>query len=179
MSPCYNPASIAGLGIGDDINSAFNRWNYANQSQNSSNVQFFFSTTGAFEVEAYTPTFAEFCGYGEPAHTAVIIYAETTVVVWAKTRFFFGTDSNTVPSYPNWDPLAGNFHTAVQKIMAHEIGHPMGLDNQPVDPGNPNCGGQTAGESVMNAMCGTNDSANNLPTPTMLGIPSCDNASVR
>jgi hypothetical protein len=109
-----------------------------------------------------------------PADTQVGYYIDTGVVASAATHFYFGTLAVGL-GYPNWDLGAPNFHSAVQKIMAHEIGHTMGIKDQPLGAGD--CGGQTAGQSVMNALCGTNDSANNLPAPAP-GLPPCDNASV-
>jgi len=60
------------------------------------------------------------------------------------------------------------------KIMLHEIGHTLGLNDMPVPEPDENCGGQTAGQSVMNGKCGVNDAGNNMPT----FIPGCDASSV-
>src|SRR5437867_3656207 len=52
--PAYTALSIDNLGISSDINSAFNQWTYANQSQNITNVNFVFNSgSGAIRVYAY------------------------------------------------------------------------------------------------------------------------------
>lgn len=63
------------------------------------------------------------------------------------------------------------FADAILKVMLHEIGHTMGLGDVPVPDATANCGGQTAGNSVMNGKCGVNDGAGNLPN----GVTDCDN----
>ncbi len=112
---------------------------------------------------------------GVAAQYTLAVYSGTPNVASEDVTFY--SESISSSGYPNWDQSASNYHTFVQQIMVHEIGHGMGITDQPLDSSNPNCGGQTAGESVMNGQCGTNDSAMNLP-PLMLGVPSCDNASV-
>jgi hypothetical protein len=172
--PCWSPVSITGSGIDGNINSAFDQWTYADQNQNTSNVTFYLSTGGTpFTVDARTVVIPADCGTTVAAQTSMAVYTGTDVLAIANTTFYFGSTSTF--GYANWDQGASNFHTAVQKVMAHEIGHTMGLYDQPVGGGT--CGGQTAGQSVMNLDCGTNDSANNMPAP-MVGLPSCDNASI-
>lgn len=113
------------------------------------------------------------CGVTVPAQTLIGRYTGTDIIATAETIFYLG--STSALGYANYDESSGNYHAFIQKVMAHEIGHTMGLTDQPVGAGD--CGGQTAGESVMNAVCGTNDSANNMPAP-MAGLPSYDNAGV-
>ena len=171
--PCWNAESISALGIAGDINAAFNQWTYANQSQNNSAVGFYFSTSGPFWVFAQTVVDQSACGVSVAAQTYVAHYEGTSVVASAETFFYLG--SNSLLGFPNYDPNAANYHAFIQKVMAHEIGHSMGLTDQPMREGA--CLGQTAGQSVMNGQCETNDSANNLPA-AMLGLPPCDNQSV-
>ena len=66
------------------------------------------------------------------------------------------------------------FNVAVFKAFLHEIGHTMGLGDVPVPNPSASCGDQTARQSIMNAMCGVNDSGGNLPT----SITPCDQGSV-
>jgi len=74
-----------------------------------------------------------------------------------------------------YDKTKSNYALAITKTMQHELGHTMGLGDEPTDPNSLHCGGQTAGLTVMNGECETNDSANNDPTtPT-----SCDVSSIR
>ncbi len=71
------------------------------------------------------------------------------------------------------DPSAGQaYDDFISRVTLHEIGHTMGLTDQPDHGGF--CFGQTAGESVMNANCGTNDSAHNIAA----NVTNCDNGSV-
>lgn len=51
--PCWTANSISDLGIDGDIEAAFNQWTYADQSQNGSNIGFYYSTPGTpFQVYA-------------------------------------------------------------------------------------------------------------------------------
>jgi hypothetical protein len=70
------------------------------------------------------------------------------------------------------DPSSPDYDAAEVRWMLHELGHSMGLENQFEHSGY--CLGQTAGESVMNATCGTNDSAHNIAS----NITACDQQSV-
>src|SRR5579859_8037037 len=71
---CWAGESITGLGIDGDINSAFNQWTYADQSQNSTNIGFYFSTSGSFWVFAQTVVDVGGCGVSVAAQTLVGIY---------------------------------------------------------------------------------------------------------
>ena len=70
------------------------------------------------------------------------------------------------------------FSLAIFKAFLHEIGHTMGLADVPVP--NPTaspatrCGDQTARQSVMNALCGVNDSGGNMAST----ITPCDQGAV-
>jgi hypothetical protein len=69
------------------------------------------------------------------------------------------------------------YEMALFKTFLHEIGHTMGLADTPIpDPtaSTDPCGGQVRGESIMNALCGINDSGGNLPT----SVTSCDQGTV-
>jgi hypothetical protein len=58
--------------------------------------------------------------------------------------------------------------------MLHEVGHTMGLRDAAIDTSNPNCGGQTSGATVMNAVCNHNDTGGMMPT----AVTACDNTQV-
>lgn len=62
---------------------------------------------------------------------------------------------------------------AFTKAALHELGHSMGLNENVVNTNQP-CGGQTAGASVMNGLCGANDFTNNMAT----NVTTCDNTAV-
>jgi len=59
-------------------------------------------------------------------------------VAQAETFIYLGLISSF--GYANWDSGATNFHTAVKKVMAPEVGHMMGINDQPLGSGT--CGGQ-------------------------------------
>lgn len=165
---------MAGLGITGDIDSAFNEWTYANQAQNGSNVGFYSGgTNGPFRIYAYQANYpgVPFEDPGKAAYTTVALYNETRQIAFSDTDLYFGSISS-VGGYPVYDQGAANYHTFIKKVILHEIGHTMDLDEQTVVVG-AQCAGQIAGESVMNYQCGTNDVANNMPTI----VTSCDNAS--
>lgn len=72
-----------------------------------------------------------------------------------------------------FDSNGSGYSTALLKAFLHEIGHTMGLGDNPVNQ-QQSCGGQTALDSLMNGMCGTNDSAGNMPS----SITGCDQGQV-
>jgi hypothetical protein len=57
----------------------------------------------------------------------------------------------------------------IRKAAKHEIGHIMGITDQPASPA------QTPGQSVMNLAMGVNDSQGNLPP----NVTDCDNQGVK
>lgn len=77
-----------------------------------------------------------------------------------------GTIQNTTT--PIYDPNVSSYSTFVDKIGLHEIGHTMGLDNQPAPL---ICGDAN---TVMNVFCGTNDSGGNMA----VNVTGCDNTEV-
>lgn len=170
----YNPIPIPNLGIDSDIFWVYSLWTYSNQSQNNTGVTFYFASGGgAWRVMANQVNYPGVINLdpGVPAQTQMFYLLGTQAVVEANTTFFYGSLSPF--GYATTDPNAANYHTFIQKVMLHEVGHTIGLSDQPIGPGV--CGGQIAGQSVMNAECGTNDSANNMPSS---GVQACDNASV-
>ncbi len=72
-----------------------------------------------------------------------------------------------------FDPSVEGYGTAILKIMLHEIGHTMGLNDTPGDD-TKSCGGQTPGGSVMNGQCGVNDKGGNGPTT----VTPCDSGTI-
>lgn len=169
-APAYSNLGVPNLGIESPIHDAFNSWTYANQNQNPSNITFYWSTTGAIRVYA-----VQVNSPGVPGEDPGVA-AQYTMAVWSGTSQVASQDITLyhgalVSGVPLYDQGAANYHTFITKLLLHEVGHGMYLTDQ---LGNP-CGGQVAGQSVMNGICGTNDSVmNNLPTT----VQSCDNASI-
>jgi hypothetical protein len=71
-----------------------------------------------------------------------------------------------------FDPNVSGYDTIFLKVMLHEVGHTMGLKDAAIGSGN--CGGQTSGNSVMNAVCNHNDTGGAMPT----SVTTCDNQQV-
>jgi hypothetical protein len=163
---------ISSLGIADDISAAFSQWEYANERQNSSGVIFFYNQyMPVHNVYAYRVNFPgiPFLDPMRTAYTYIGVYSGTPYVAVAATEIYYDARHPIYTDRVLMDPAAPNFHTFITKVMRHEIGHAMGLGEQPFP--------QVPGQSVMNAQDGTNDSANNMPAPA-LGIPSCDNLAI-
>lgn len=177
--PCWAGQSITGLGIDGDINSAFTQWNYVNTNQNGNGTSFAQTQPygDSYSIYAQSVVVYSDCGVWYAAYTDFGVIAGTNIIGQAETYFYFGSTS-PVGGYSNYDPSAGNYHEFIQKVMTHEAGHTMNLMDQPGYGGT--CDGQVAGQSIMNEQCGTNDAANNLPTPNPFGpFPACDNESIQ
>jgi hypothetical protein len=71
-----------------------------------------------------------------------------------------------------YDVGVAGYSTIFKKVMLHELGHSMGLKEEPTGTGH--CLGQSGGNTVMNAVCGQNDNQNNQPT----NVAACDNQRV-
>lgn len=150
--------SFAGFTTAEEnaIKDAFAEWN---KTTTAKDVTFQFTTDTSNSKILIVPGRAS----GRPASTGYV-----------NDSSGFATSANMVIDINNLDAPAGqqffdktlgNYLTALKKVVMHEIGHTMGEGEEPASttPG-ATCGGQTAGNTLMNGMCGTNDSANNLPT---------------
>jgi len=82
------------------------------------------------------------------------------------------TIPGTSPAQRVYDVNVAGYSSIFKKVMLHELGHSMGLREEPTGTGH--CLGQSAGNTVMNAVCGQNDNQNNQPT----NVVSCDNQQV-
>jgi hypothetical protein len=161
-----------------DITEAMNLWTNANQG-NVSVVHFNYNgvyqnnwTGGPYYIHAWHINYpGSDLDPGIAAYTSTAVLMGTTIVVQANTSFYYGSISPLTQAAP-LDTQSPGYDGSVVRIMLHEVGHTMGLRDQPLRAGS--CAGQVAGESVMNVNCETNDSAHNIaPSPT-----SCDNQSV-
>lgn len=147
---------------------AISSWNQANQSNNSG-VTFVPGPPPSGTSNARTISFSVGNANGRPAEVS-----QTGIpIMSAHVRF----DTSLVVGSPPVlvvNPSAAGYDTVFTKLALHEIGHTMGLAENP-QPGGNSCGGQIAGGSVMNGFCGIpNDAANNQPT----AVTGCDNGSV-
>ncbi len=174
---CGQFCSIAWSGIPStqqDVQTGAGLWTTANLTQNSTAIVFrngyccsplrFF----AYQVEFPGDPVLD---PGKAAQTTIVIFSGTNAVAQATIQFYFGS-LDPLSGAPFYDSGASTYDGFISKVTLHEIGHTMGLRDQPTTP-YAYCGGQTPGESVMNGGCGTNDSSGNLPT----NVTSCDNQS--
>lgn len=104
-----------------------------------------------------------------PNDAARTTWNPSGTITSATTTFFF---SNTLPnSNPIWNPNdASGYESLLVKATLHEIGHTMALEHPSLLLGEEERCDETDGMSIMNAVCGTNDSDNNMPTT----IQQCD-----
>jgi hypothetical protein len=145
---------------------ALNAWNTAN-TQNNSGVTFVAADTSHPAVLTFR------VGVPDGGVAAGADIHNSTGSSSAETAEIIVNASDT--NYFN--PSVAGFNLAIFKAFLHEIGHTMGLGDVPVpNPSAPpqRCGDQTARQSIMNVMCGVNDSGANLPT----SITPCDQGSV-
>lgn len=110
---------------------------------------------------------------GTAAQMSPMINSQTNEIVSATITFDFSS------KFPNSDTLAidpnsEGYDQVFVKLTLHEIGHTMGLEDAPVVIPGGNLCTQTDENSVMNGMCGTNDSAGNLPTT----VKDCDKTAI-
>lgn len=147
---------------------AFTSWNSANRTNNSK-VKFQQDPGGAaffvYQLTVQTGTI----GVGAPA----ITNKDTGTGAISSATITFDLQAK-VPNTNNlvFDPNIAGYNTIFQKVMLHELGHTMGLKDEPIGSGN--CGGQSANNTVMNAVCNHNDTGGRMPT----SVAGCDNQSV-
>lgn len=155
---------VSGLPAGTARNQAIAAFNAWNATLEINGIPVSFQPSDANHPPNFTVQVGAPPG-GGPAHTAI---AHPSGYSSNATTLINANDTSTIdPSQPGYD-------TIFLKIMLHEIGHTMGITDMEVPNLNQPCGGQTAGQSVMNGKCGINDIGNNLPT----AIPGCDVSSV-
>ncbi len=150
------------------ITAALSAWTTANQSNNS-RVKFVAGTAppGGRSLTIRTGTTVS----GAPAETtkSPLTGATTSATITFNLNY---TIAGTNPPQLIYDPNVAGYNTIFRKVMLHELGHTMGLRDEPVGTGN--CGGQTLGNSVMNGICNRNDGGGAMPT----NVQTCDNQSV-
>jgi hypothetical protein len=166
----------------NEVTSALGLWNQANQN-NGSNVTFHVLTSGE-TTPGGAATMAVNMGTtvsqdGNSAHRPPAQNNTTgcrdgsghivcTTITFDTTVMFPDTNGN---SHSSLDEAA--YPGIFTKAMLHEVGHTMGLPDVTIDT-TQGCGGQTAGGSVMNGMCGAGDFAGNMGT----NVTNCDKNEV-
>lgn len=147
-------------------------WISHNSTNNNSRVNFVQGTppAGATNYGTLAIQIGSTSG-GVPAET---IKNTTSGAITSATISFYlqATIPNTTPPQLVFDPNVTGYDSCFKKVVLHELGHSMGLRDEP--KGTAPCFGQSSGNTVMNGICGQNDSANNLPTK----VKSCDDQSV-
>lgn len=160
----YSTTTFTSEELTSGVSAALGDWAFHNTAGlNCSSVTFSSVTTGAvFTISGANNQDASFPGSGATTlnnHPLGGVTSATTQIHWAAVR------ANGSPTW-NRNGSSG-YYSFVKKVMLHEIGHTMGLDE--INPSQ-----QTAQHSVMNSYSGTNDSNNNLPTT----VRTCDDTSV-
>jgi len=122
-SVVYYDVSSLPSGIQSQVIAAFNAWNTANVSNNSGVS---FQASGSGHPPA-TCTFVNGSAGGNPAETSI---SHTGTVVTGAT---ITIDANNTNFY---DPNQSGYSNVFLKIALHEIGHTMGLNDEPVGSGN-------------------------------------------
>jgi hypothetical protein len=144
------------------VRGATQTWNKSNTG-NGSGVSFQLVTAGATAQLIYEEGATK---NGTPGETDITFaggsVTQATTTIDAKNPAFFDTSNQA------------NYSSALLQVCLHELGHTMGLADQPGT-----CSTQSAGTSVMNEFCGINDgSGSGIPTNIPISIPSCDKNGV-
>jgi hypothetical protein len=154
------------------ITSALSTWHQANLGNNS-HVRFVpgapppsAENYGTLAVRTATPTLSGAAAdcVKNPTSGPTISATITFDTAW--------TIPGTSPPQMVYDVNVAGYNSIFKKVMLHELGHSMGLMEEPTGTGH--CLGQSAGNTVMNAVCGQNDNQNNQPT----NVANCDNQRV-
>ena len=152
-----SPDLISAYGMGPDISSAIDLFNFANTFRNTSGVQFFFAGSGPFRF--FADGGFDIAHPDRAAQRALQWWHGTNILYAANTTFWLGSSG--------WNVSGSRFHLAVKKLALHEIGHTFRLADQPIVCPSPQV-------SIMNVGCGVNDSSGNIPSD----VTSCDNDGI-
>jgi hypothetical protein len=149
------------------IDTAFSGWQFHNINNNCSNVRFNAAATGIELVILASNTAHPDPNHSDAsANTSINSYNAGFTVGTATITLWFG--GLVSPSVYVWNRTAGTYSAFLSKVMRHEIGHTMALDE---------VGTEVAGKSVMNDAYGTNDatSGGNMPGK----VKACDDSAVK
>ncbi|MGH9764501.1 MAG: hypothetical protein ACREAC_27010, partial [Blastocatellia bacterium] len=161
----YYDYSQVDRNVQNAVRSATQIWNKANTG-NGSGVSFQLVPTGASAQLIY-----------QEGKTTKVTPGETDITYVGAFIKMATTTIDAMDVGGHWFDMSnqGNYSSALLQVCLHELGHTMGLADQPG-----NCNQQTAGTSVMNMFCGPNDgSGSGNPTNIPISIPNCDNNGVR
>jgi|GEM_PF-4800272 len=167
-STVYYDYSSMPENIRGSIQSAIDKWNTANGT-NGSGVTFAPADANhPATLTVHVGTYHDSGGFHPAGNTM------TTGPGGIVTSSNINIDINNMGG--GWfSQSAPSYQTAILKAMLHEIGHTMGITEEVhLNEDGSTCFGQNAGRSVMNAMCGINETSNNLPTD----VTPCDNQSI-
>jgi hypothetical protein len=145
---------------------ALNAWTTAN-SQNNSGVAF-------VAADSTHPAVLNFVVGQLPTGKAAIMDPNNTNGTITLETAKITINANDLDSF---NPSVTSYQLALFKTFLHEIGHTMGLADVPIpNPTAPSarCGDQTSGDSIMNALCGVNDTGGNMPS----SLTACDQGTV-
>lgn len=161
----YNFGNITDPTQINQIQTAINRWNTAN-STNNSRVQF---SSASPPPGARTLTFQNGSLPSNPAFTTTTINTQTNEILSATITF--DLQRTTSSGVPWFNPSGAGYDDVFTKVTLHEMGHTMGLNEAPAPDG---VCAQPDGATVMNGICNSNDSGNNLPT----NVTPCDTNAI-
>jgi hypothetical protein len=161
----YNFGNITDPVQRQQIQTAIDRWNAAN-SNNNSGIQF---SSVPPPAGARTLTLQNGTLPSNPAFTSTTINLQTNEVLSATITF--DLQRTTSSGVPWFNPSGAGYDNVFTKVALHEIGHTMGLNEAPAPSG---VCAQSDGATVMNGMCNSNDSGNNLPT----NVTPCDTNAI-
>jgi hypothetical protein len=149
------------------IRNALSAWTTDNNTSNCSEVSFSESTPAALTINQSTgQSSADVTRSAETLNSTV-----NNVVSTSTITFFWGAKFNNNTTN-TWNRANDAHLTFVLKVMLHEAGHTMGLNDITVAD-------QVWGTTVMNGYVGTNDSTVvNGITSMSTSIKNCDNNSV-
>ncbi len=143
----------------DQVQAAATLWqNYFNQRKYGFSIQVVGTAAeanvvvNAADLSGTTPH----AGASQPSQSGAITSQNITINT---TGTAVASDGTT---FPIFDANQNGYQTIIAKIMLHELGHVFGLSDVQ--------NGCTAAQSIMDQLCGVNDSGQGIP----LSITSCD-----
>jgi hypothetical protein len=160
----YNYGNITDPAQKAQLDAAASKWTAADAS-NMSGIQFKLGPPPAGATGYGTITFNN--GPVTGGNAALTSYTTVSSVLKAATITF---NTSLTAAY---DPSQPGYDTIFLKVGLHELGHTHGLTEAPLPASGNGCD-QPDSATVMNYLCGANDSAGNAPTD----VTGCDNNTI-